>query len=86
LHASKGYPPLKEIFLPLVSSSDAFVVSYRRWLDAVRDGLPWAVGWNTVKMPKSLILNDNLFMSMILLSIIDYIAVMNKVFVKIYTV
>ena len=28
-------------------SSDAFVVQYRQWLDAVGHGMPWAVGWRT---------------------------------------
>lgn len=42
LSASKR--PLRDEFLPL-RSSDALVVAYRRWLDAVGEGMPWAVGW-----------------------------------------
>jgi phenylpropionate dioxygenase-like ring-hydroxylating dioxygenase large terminal subunit len=36
---------LAAAYLPL-RSSDAFVVEYRKWLDKVGHGMPWAVGWD----------------------------------------
>lgn len=41
---------LSAAYLPL-RSSDAFVVQYRKWLDLVGHGMPWAVGWDAPAPP-----------------------------------
>jgi len=45
-----GAQSLSQQYLPL-RSSDLMVVAYRRWLDAVSDGMPWCIGWTKVKLP-----------------------------------
>ena len=46
-YLSRTGRPFAEEALVTLGSSDAFVLAYRKWLDAVGQGMPWAVGWET---------------------------------------
>jgi len=50
---------LKEAFLP-IKSSDGLVLEYRKWLDAVGNGLPFYAGWQTSKLPTNLTPHENI--------------------------
>mmetsp|Transcript_101278 Transcript_101278/g.285531 ORF Transcript_101278/g.285531 Transcript_101278/m.285531 type:complete len:520 (+) Transcript_101278:109-1668(+) len=46
-HLARTGKTFAEEGLVTLRSSDAFVLAYRQWLDAVGHGMPWAVGWRT---------------------------------------
>ena len=46
-HLARSGKSFAQSHLVVLASSDRFVLAYRRWLDAVGHGMPWAIGWDT---------------------------------------